>query len=208
MQAVPSKLTIPTDTSAQTNGYIVIGSYSRENQQVIHRIQDQLRSSLPGIRFWFPRGDQLHITFAHIITPEVTYHKNSTELYADLKSSAIDSLRGAIPQNLDVEIIFDKVEAFPAAIIIKGRDDGSYARMRAGFINKFSLPEQTRKPPEIIHTTIARFENEAPFDEIEKFVYGLNISFTQETSELLLIHEQKVFVQKHEVLERFPNHQS
>lgn len=196
--------TTPSITNKATTGYIIIAPLSEENRQILHQLQDKISSRFNRISFWFPRDDQLHITVAHIITPETMGGEAANSLYRSISNQALAALQIAIPNPLTIEVEFNSVEAFPGVIIVKGQDNGSYSELRKAFVNNFPLPEGTRLPPNIIHSTIARFYDEVELDEVANFVEHLKVNFTQTTKDILVIRENKVFTQEYDVLKRFP----
>lgn len=102
---------------------------------------------------------------------------------------------------------FNTVEAFPSAVIIKASDDGSFQRLRKNFVDNFDTPQGTRVPPEIIHTTLVRFKNPVDFLAVQELTAEIIADFEpfeEVTNTLQMIHEKKIFVQEHAVLEEFP----
>ncbi len=75
--------------------------------------------------------------------------------------------------------------------------------LRQALVTSLDLPIQTRKPLEIIHSSIARYREEMALDETKDFVSSLNITTSVVTSESQLIKERKIYVQGYEILERF-----
>jgi len=198
------RLTVPGDFDRSEHGYIVIAPLSEQSKQVVYGIQEQLAQLFPSSSFWFPRGDQLHITFAHVLSPDSDYLTDPEELAKALGPQAIEVLQYIIPNPLRLEVSFNAIEAHESTVIIKGHDDGGYDRLRKAYEESIELPPETRKPPTIIHSTIARFRDELDFDKLKAFVDGLTVSFTEVTTELHYIHEKKIYVQEHDIIARFP----
>jgi|GEM_PF-2048371 len=204
-ERLAEQLTKPSpETGRSVDGYIVIAPLSQQSKDVIYVLQDAIQKQFPNNRFWFPRGDQLHITFAHIITPNVDYPESQRAMWERIRSQALAALEQCVPNPLAIDVTFDTIEAFPNAIGCIGRDDGTYEALRKNFVNRFALPDASRRPPNIIHTTIARFYDEMALDEIQACISGLNPTFVEVTKELQVIHETGLYVHEHDVLERFP----
>jgi len=186
------------------SGYIVIAPLSPENRAVIHGLQDQLAERFGSQNLWLPRDEQLHVTVAHVVSPDGTYDQDKDVLYNEVRHDAVRALQTLALQPLKIDLTFDQIKAFPPAIIIQGHDDGSMDALRQQFVEQFEPPQGTRRPPSIIHSTIARFRNELDFEEVQAATQGMRFSFTQQTTKLQLIHETKLFTQAYDVLQEFP----
>lgn len=144
------------------------------------------------------------MTFAHVLSPEVTYAEAKPLLYRRLQKNATRALDAITPKHLSIPVVFDTILAFHSAIIVKSHDDGTYDTLRQAFVEEFELPEQTRRPPKIIHITIARFRKELDFAQLQDFTAGVKVSLKEGVAELQLVHEKKIFLQEHDVIARYP----
>lgn len=190
-----------------SDGYIIIAPLSAASRAALESLQDQMAAKLPADSLWLPRGEQLHITFAHIISPE-TEHPDRPALYRKLGPQVLEILGRMVPTDLDIALELAAVEAFPAAIIAKWRDDGTYARLRERLMQEFTPPQGSRLPPQIIHTTLARFRQEVPMQAVQDAVAALQLPAPaaphEHTTQLQVIHERKIFVQEHDIVATFP----
>jgi hypothetical protein len=200
-------LTIPSpETGRPVDGYIVIAPLSQKSKDAIYAIQDAIQAAFPRNRFWFPRGDQLHITFAHIVTPNVAYPEPHNAVWEHVRSQALAALKKRIPDPLAINVTFDTIVASNISVILKGYDKGTYDKLRKDFVSGFTLPEASRRPPDIIHTSIARFYDEIDMDQVQKCINSLEPTFVEVTKELQVIHETGLYVYTHDILARFPAH--
>lgn len=199
-----SELTSIAPLDSPADGYIVIAPFSDETKSSLMALQDKITETIPRSALWLPEGDQLHMTFAHIISPDAKYAESTRSLFARVGGAAVSALQAIVPSDLDVPVRFDRIEAFPGSIVVMGSDDGTVQRLRGAFARHFERPEGTRPAPEIIHTTIARFREEIDLDIVRKCIADLSVSLETHLTQLQLIHEQKIFVQAHQVLETFP----
>jgi hypothetical protein len=124
-------------------------------------------------------------------------------LFERAREQAMQTLKQITKEPLQITVNFDAIHAAPAAVYIQGTDDGSYSRLRETFMENVSIPDESRRPPKIIHSTIARFRNELDYNAVLEYVDNLKISFTETTTELLLIKEKKIYIQDYDILERF-----
>lgn len=203
-----SLLTQPSEFDHPSEGYIVIAPLSARSKQRIAGIQSRYAERFGQKALWLPKGDQLHITFGHIITPNAEYPGDRSLLFARLRPLASVALREVVRSPLAISSSFNAVEAFPSAVILKATDDGTYGTLRRRFIERFQLPQGTRMPPEIIHTTLLRFREPIDFTAVEKLTQQVMNDFDpfeEVTTSLQMIHEKRIFVQDYDVLEEFPS---
>lgn len=64
--------------------------------------------------------------------------------------------------------------------------------MRNRFMELYELDERTKKPPKIIHSTIARFIDSIDVEAVEDAVRQLNVDVTIPVDHLRLVHEQQI----------------
>lgn len=188
----------------RSDGHIIIAPLSKKTRQAIYDIQNKISDTLPVGSLWLPSGKQLHITFAHLISPDATYDSNKDDLWRSLEVGAKKSLYQITTEHPKIDIVFEKIEAFLSTIIVKWKDDGVIDELRRKFTKLVQIPKNTRVPPNIIHTTIARFKKEISFEEVKETVARLEWKqITENISSLELIHEEKIFVQEHSILNSY-----
>lgn len=200
-------LTQPSEFDHPSEGYIVIAPLSNESKRAIGDIQARFVSQFGKDNLWVPTEDQLHITFSHIISPDADYAESRSELFSRVGPLASAVLEKTVVHPFALTTRFDTIEAYPSAVILKASDDGSFQRLRQDFINNFDIPPGTRMPPEIIHTTLLRFRKPVDLNEVQQLTQEIMAEFEpfeENTTKLQMIHEKKIFVQDHEVLEEFP----
>lgn len=198
--------TIISDLDLSYPGYIVIASLSQATAAKIHKIQDELAAQLPEGSLWLPRNEQLHVTLLHVVTDGIApKNANNPALFATVKDNAIRALDAAIPTELDIKLELEFIGSSPPALIVKWRDYGAYDEIRSKFLERFNLPEGTRQPPNIVHTTIARFRKEIDYKAVERAVASIKRpEITEHTTSFHLAMVTKALLQEHEVLETFP----
>ena len=195
------------DYEQLVDGYLIFAPLSEHTQSEIHRIQDVLAEKLGASKLWIPRGEQLHITFAHIVSPDdsCVYEEDRSVLFSKTRASAVRALEQIVPAGLDIPLTLAGISASPYAIIAKWRDGGEYDKLRKEFTTRFELPEPTKRPPEIVHTTIARFRDEINFDKVRQAIENVKApKLGDHTTKLLLGNEKKIYMQKYTVLDQFP----
>lgn len=200
--------TVVLDYDLETDGYIIIAPLSDETRKKLSQIQEQIAERLDTSNLWLPSQEQLHITFAHIISPDdhCVYEDDRSVLFSKIGDDALRALGGIVPAQLNIPLTLEGIKASPQAIIAKWHDaNGVYNKLRQQFTERFHLPEPTKRPPDIVHTTIARFRKQLDFDGVQRAVAELQAPDVKEnTTQLAVINEQKIYVQRHAVVATFP----
>jgi hypothetical protein len=196
------RFTIPADPEQMVTGYIVNSGVSEGLYRQIDDIQTRLNERFPGA-IWIAPRDSLHITLMDWLAPLVDYGEDKDELFHSIENRYIEVLAEALEGQRPIQVTFDTIEVYPAAIIAKGHDDGSYQRIRESFLEKVELLPGTKQPPKIIHATICKFLKKIDVSEVEDFVRQEPLRFQEEVSDFRLARESQIFMLTHEVLRRF-----
>ncbi len=187
----------------QTEGYIVIMPLPDAVTSKIDSLQQEIAEQLPASGLWLPHGDQLHVTFAHVVSPDATYESDRDTLFEAARPAVESALTDVAPLLRGNTIVFDTIQAFPAAIILTGKDYGTMAMARQKYLEKVQLPDGSRLPPKIIHITLARFREQMNMADVEAAIAKLtpNILFTPERLEL--VQEHSMYTQSHTVIGQY-----
>jgi 2'-5' RNA ligase len=188
---------------AACDGFIAVAPLDPAVQQSIAGLQAKLAERFSAEAFWIPTGDQLHITVAHVLSPEVTYDEPAPEIFGRVGQQAMRALDIAVQDRPTDTVVFDTVEAFADAIIVRGHDSGELDAVRQTFVDNFDLPAGTRRPPTIIHSTIARYRKPLNLEEVQEFVSSLAIDSSTDISEIHLVHERQIFMQASDILQTY-----
>lgn len=183
-------------------GYIVNTGLSEQLQVVVRQIQDKLLEAFPDA-IWAAPPESLHITLMDWTAPLVDYGQDKDELFESIKPKYMKALAGALDHQKSIPIQFDVIEVHPGAIIIKGRDDGSYQKIREKFLDQIALLPGTKEPPRIVHSTICKFMKDIDIEDVKRVLLDESIDLREEVAEFRLVRESKIFLQEYEVVERF-----
>ena len=197
---ISPEMTEVGDFNRETEGYIVIAPLPEHVKNYIGSIQEHLGSELPSSSLWLPEGDQLHITFAHVVSPDAEYDDPREEVFNSLRANAEVAVSHAAGNVTGNRVTFNEIKVFPGAVILTGIDNGTFDRARAIFADEVQAPDETRKPPKIIHTTIARFNEPIALDRVRQAVAEIHPEVAFEIPSLQLIQEHKMYTQSHTVL--------
>lgn len=168
----------------------------------IQALQGRFTEAWPG-QLWVPEPRSLHITLLHLLSPNVKYDRSAEEIYQDMDALAHRRMQQVIGGSGPVKISAGQVEVSPAAIIVKWDDGGQIARLREAFTAGFELPELTKRPPSIVHTTIARFLEPIPVTPVERLAQELRVSSVPTITEIDLLREIRIYLQEFEMVRRY-----
>lgn len=196
------KTIISDNLGLEVKGYVINSGFSEENQKLIETIQNKLKNKFENSIWLFPQTS-LHITLMDWFAPLVKYSEDPDVLFNRYKAEYEKVLTDILGEQDAIKIHFNTIEVSPTAIYLQGTDEGSYTRIRNKFLQKIELVSGTKKPPKIIHSTIARFDKEINLLEVKDFVASLNIDFYETVSKFRLIKETRVLMQEFEVIRMF-----
>jgi hypothetical protein len=137
-------------------GYWVGAILSSENQHKLTSLLSELKQELPDALWAMPTG-QLHTTLFEIVMTFRDYDEDPDSLFARHRDSIDAELKAQLGSQGPITVHFNAIEASQNAIIVKGADDGSFQKIRNAVSDRRLLPAGTRTPPDIIHSSIARY---------------------------------------------------
>lgn len=197
------RTTITEDIGKNVNGYMVNTVPHAANRQKIAEFQAKLASRFrTGI--WLAPPDTLHITLMDWIAPLVDYGKDKDRLFKDRFAEYDAVLTDLTRRQRPIAVHFDTVRATPGAVILTGEDDGTFQRIREGFLGKVSLLPGTKQPPTIIHSTIARYTAEQDVEPIADFATDSALSFRHTVTHFRLVQEQIAPQLEYNVIKEYP----
>ena len=161
-------------------------------EKIVERLDDSV---------WPMPANALHITLCEIIQPK-PYLEEKAELLKQLPhyQSVLEEVL-ATPQ---IPVAFTMIEVSPQAIIIKGKDNGTFKRIRDQLVSKLPLPNETKAPPQIIHSTIARFKKEVDLNTVNAAIADLTINFTETVHEFELLLKTAPHLVNYTIVQRYP----
>lgn len=183
-------------------GYLINCALDKKNQIKIAAVQEKLGSQFPGF-FWFPAGSELHITVLDWIAPLVDYGRDKDEIFGEIFNNYDALFEVIIEKMKPFEIEFDQMIAYNNSLIVTGRDNGSFAKIRSQFVKKSGLDPRTKKPAGIIHSTIARYNKSENLEKISDFLKTLEISFRQKISNFRLVRETKIPMLEYKTIKQY-----
>lgn len=191
-----------TNTIGQPHSaYCLLALLSDDAKRQLSELFELLQEKL-GKNVYIMPEETLHITLCEIIQSK-DYSENKEMLYSRNSSNYQNQTEQILAQFSPIEVVFDEVVVSPQAIIIKGRDNGSFEEIRKELVKNLPLPSETKKPPTIIHCTIARFLTEIPIDEVREITKQYSIVLNERVSSFSLIHSNVTPLLAYDTLRRY-----
>lgn len=188
----------------QYEGYVLNAEFSTENKDTLEALMQLLGQQFGSAVFAMPRNS-LHITLFDWIAPLVDYGGADKEvLFSQCQPSYDTALNEILRNQPPITVTFNELRASPSTIFLVGHDDGSFQHIRNQFIDRVELLPNTKKPPEIIHSSVARFTEIIALEGVEQFIRRQRISFTQTVDAFRLVHTSREPMLEFEVLKRYP----
>ncbi len=197
------KTIIGADIERRVIGYMVNAELDPDNQNAIKQVQDSITNEF-GEAVWAAPRDSLHITLLDWLAPLVDYGRDKTELFDELQEQYDQALTRSLARVSLIAVRFTTISVGQSAIFISGRDNGEFAQVRNDFIENVTLLPDTKLPPTIIHSTIARFKEEVDLGPIQDFVSQLSIDFVQPVSQFRLVKESVDPMLEFETIKEYP----
>jgi 2'-5' RNA ligase len=183
-------------------GYIILALPSENFKKQITVLLNQLQNELPGlIRPMLP--EQLHFTLCEIIQPKA-YSEDKDTLYNRHRQQYEDVPRQILANLKKFSVKYDIIKASPQAIIVKSSDSSNFNSIRAQLTANMQLPKETTTPPDITHSTIARYLNSVDLGKVQEVISRHKISIKEEITEFKLLRTEINPLQRYEVVRTFP----
>lgn len=198
--------TIPnSDIGRRVAGYMVNAVFDDTSKQTISHIQTLLGEKL-GDSLWLTPIDSLHITLLDWIAPLVDYGTDKTKLFQEHFDTYDTALKNALRATGPISLRFDTIKATPGAIIVTASDTTHFASIRQHVLEEVSLIEGTKQPPQITHSTIARYTRAIPLEQVTRLTEEHRVNFTCDIDHFRLIHEKVAPQLEYELLKEYSVH--
>jgi hypothetical protein len=183
--------------------YVVNTGFSETNRQLLAEIMRDIARHFPDAIFC-PPPDTLHITLLDWISPLVDYgDQDKAELFQKFKPLYDRAMTEALADIKPVSVHFNQMCVSPSTIYITGEDDGSFQQIRDRFLQKVDLLPTTKLPPQLIHSSLARFTKPIELAPVETFAVETPVNFQQEITEFRLINNHLEPALEFDVLKRY-----
>ncbi len=185
-------------------GFVINAKFSLENTTLIDTwLKGLNRSVTEGLYTMTPEA--LHITVLDWVAPLFDYSgADKRDLFASLSAAYWPAFRAITDSMSAFEVDFNETRVTPGAIILLGQDNGQFQSLRNRFMDTIQLPEGGKQPPNIIHSSLARFiAPEIELSQVEVYAAEHPLTFTQRISEFRLVETRREPMQDFTVLDTF-----
>ena len=182
----------------QETGYFLNALISPRNRLVIKSIQDRFQELL-GDSIWIAPAETLHITVGEVLTNTSDIDRIFQERHSDYDAHLIEVMNDLPAPH----IVFDTLKTGSSTLYLTGRDQGTLMSLRSQIEDRVKRLDGTANPPNVIHTSIARYTIALDREQIEKFIATLPVLFEQTLSDLQLIRQTVAPLIEYEVIKRY-----
>lgn len=166
-------------------GYVVNASLAETTEIV--QLRRDIQTAFPNA--WQQPQGSLHVTLMDWLAPLVEYDRHKDALFAELFPAYDQVLRECTNGIGPINVMFNNVAVSDTAVFITGNDDGQFNNIRDTFTDKIALIDGTKRPPNIIHSTIARFESPPDPQAVAEFLNPQSFEMKVTIEGLRLVRE-------------------
>lgn len=148
-------------------------------------IQAQLKQLFGGT-IWLQEPPALHITLMEIICDTDYGDRSRQRLFEQWYDQYNLAAREVLSTFAPFDVVFDELLVSQRAIIIKTKQSEELNKIRAALLSKIELPEGTKTPPDITHSTLARFSAPVNLELARAKVKDIPVEATQHITEFVL----------------------
>lgn len=177
--------------------------FSDENAQQLVELINKLQVEFGGAVYGMPRPS-LHITLLDWIAPLVDYDgQDKGALFARVRPTYDKVMADILSEVGPIRVHFDTIQVAPTTIIVVGHDDGQFQSIRDQFVQRVDLLPGTKLPPQIIHSSIARFTKPIELGPVAELIQSQKVDFVQQVDAFRLVHTRQEPMLDFEVLKRY-----
>ncbi|HSW36868.1 MAG TPA: hypothetical protein VLG37_00695 [Candidatus Saccharimonadales bacterium] len=179
-------LTIPNALAPSEDEYTIANLLSNASIRNVEQIQQQIVKLLSDV-VWITPSNCLHITLMEIICNTDYGNLPRKQLFSDWYRHYSEIAKEIIGQFSDFSLDFNTLEISPSAIIIKASDPGPLNNIRSALLSKTTLPRKTKLPPDIAHSTIARFTKATELERLREIIGSIKVNINEHIESFKLI---------------------
>lgn len=179
-------LTLSNALTPSHDEYTIAALLSQRSIVAVQKIQEQLHQQL-GDAIWLTPANCLHMTVMEIICSTDYGNTSRKQLFSEWCKQYAHIAKEVIAEFPAFTIDFTELHVSPAAIIIKTKEPGRLNELRVALLAKISLPAGTKLPPDIGHSTIARYKSEIEVEMVENAAKSIDVAIAEPVTELGLI---------------------
>ena len=185
-------------------GYMINTLLSESARNEIKSLQDTFVSEFKD-SIWITPEDALHITLLDWLAPLVDYGDDKDQVFKKISSEYSTTLTSILETIEPIDLTFNKMIVSSSAIAIIADDKGTeiFNNIRQRFLEKIDLLPNTKQPPSIVHSTIARFVGEIALDNVKQFATTLDVSVAEQVNSFQLVRETTLPMLNYSVIKEY-----
>lgn len=184
-------------------GYIYVALLSENTQTEIGSLLNQLSKELPGV-IWPMPAQAMHTTLCEIIQSRKTYSEDKDALYASHRQEYEVGAAEVFRPIPSFSVLLNHIEVSPEAIIIRAEKGNAFNYIREKLLGHITLPAETKRPPDVIHASIARYLCPVDVEDVRAAVAKHTIALAEPITEFKLLKTLIPPLLKYEEIASFP----
>lgn len=195
--------TIPADyIDRPARGYIYVSLMSPHGRQQVANLLHQLQDELPGV-IWPMPPSALHVTLAEIIQSRKEYTQDKDALFEEHRQEYERQPERILARMGQFAVTFNAIEASEQAIIVRGIDQGQFQSIRSRLVAEVPFPDETKSPPDIIHSSIARYKKSVDLEHVQQIIARHALAFEEPITQFHLMKTVVPPLLKYETLRAY-----
>ncbi len=184
------------------NAYALLAIPSTGFKKQVSDLLDSIVAEINDV-IWPMPSNALHITLCEIIQPKL-YSEDKQALYDRHKVEYEMIPEQVLSSITPITVRFNTIEVNSQAIIVRGEDGGVFNKVRDKLVESLPIPDETKKPPDIVHSSIARYQKSEDIRSIQEACRELAIDFEEVISEVQLVHNARPPMLEYQVIRSYP----
>ncbi|PIV90691.1 hypothetical protein COW46_00920 [Candidatus Gracilibacteria bacterium CG17_big_fil_post_rev_8_21_14_2_50_48_13] len=180
-------------------GYVVNIECSQGFHDAVAEIRNAFHKEF-GDAVYLPGQGAMHITVYDFMTTLESYDRDVDEYYRSMSEELDSAISHSIESIQPFTLSFNVLELFQPCIIAKAKYSSELAIIRNKFLDVMELFPQTKRPPNIVHSTIIAFREKVPFEQVHDLFSGYTLSWEESVQSLRLMRETKIRGQAQELV--------
>ncbi len=194
--------TIPVDNiGEETVNYVLLALLSQKTRSKLTELLSNLNTELPNM-LWLMPAEQMHITLCEIIQPK-NYSVDKDVLYASRKDEYEDAIGNILSSISSFNVTFDILEASTKAIITRCSNTNTFNSIRSQLMKNIQFPSETKLPPDITHSSIARYLKKIDLELVQNGLQNHTLSLDEEVTEFKLLRNTVYPLQNYEIIKSY-----
>ena len=170
--------TIISPLDPSPDEYNIAAMLSVSTREQIMALQDKIKTIL-GDTVWLMPPQCLHSTLMEIIWRTEYATLSRRQHFKKWYDSHHQTTKEIIASHNPFTVRFTELYASPGAIIIKAENTHEYNAIRHELLTHTQLPEGTKLPPTIVHSSIARYAKSVDVGEVQWAIKHLAVDITE-----------------------------